>query len=44
MRQGVDNGGADTEAGEGAGSRHEGDFGKVLEVFAIFLKFIVKEG
>lgn len=36
MGEGVDDGGADAETGEGAGTGHKSDFGEVLPGFAVF--------
>lgn len=37
MGEGVDDGGADAEAGEGAGAGHKGNFGDVLPGLMIFV-------
>lgn len=43
VRQGIDNGGADAETGEGAGTGHEGDFGEIAPCFAIEGEFVMDE-
>ena len=40
MGEGIDHGGADAKAGEGAGTGHKSDFGEVLPSFAVFGEFI----
>lgn len=40
----VDNGSADTQTGERAGARVEGDFGNVFPVGMVSLQFIVNKG
>ncbi len=41
MREGVDDGGADAQAGERTRAGHESDFGEVLPVFVVFGEFVV---
>ena len=43
MSESVDDGGSDSEAGEGAGTGHVGDFGEVVPGFAVFLELVVDE-
>ena len=41
--EGIDDGGADAKASEGARTAHEGDFSEVMESFAVFGKSIAKD-
>ena len=41
--EGVDNGSADAKTGEGAGARHESDFGEIGPGFAVFGEFVSDE-
>lgn len=43
MRERVDYGGTDTEAGKGAGTRHEMYLGDIVPVLVVFLQFVVNE-
>lgn len=42
LGESVDDGGADAKPSERARPGHESNFGKVFEIFTVFLEFIVK--
>lgn len=42
MGESVDDSGADAKPSKRAWSGHESNFGKVFEIFAVFLEFVVK--